>query len=108
MKIQAPIRESIAILKQFGSAAENSAAQSAASSFDYEFRTTVVREFHEEKDFYEIGKMISGARHYFLQSFTDRDSVPFEGLHAPFPENLGKYAEIVRPFVPDTQLRGID
>ena len=94
-----PVRESIALLKQAG--AEKTA-------FDYEFRTTVVREFHEEKDFSEIGEMIAGARHYYLQSFTDRDSVPFEGLHAPSPGELGKYADIVRSYVADTQIRGID
>ena len=50
---------------------------------DYEFRTTVIRQFHEEQDFAEIGEMIRGARRYFLQSFTDRDTVPYGGLSAP-------------------------
>ena len=75
---------------------------------DYEFRTTVVREFHEDADFPLIGEMIAGARRYFLQCFTDRDSVPFGDLHAPFAEDLARYAALVRPFVPDTQIRGVD
>ena len=75
---------------------------------DYEFRTTVVSEFHEDEDFEEIGRMIRGARRYFLQRFTDRDSVPFGDLHAPAPEDLRRYADIVRPYVPDTSLRGVD
>ena len=75
---------------------------------DYEFRTTVVSEFHEAADFEEIGKMIRGARRYFLQCFTDRHSVPFGGLHAPTAEDLTRYADIVRPYVPDTSLRGVD
>jgi pyruvate formate lyase activating enzyme len=75
---------------------------------DYEFRTTVVKEFHEASDFEEIGKLILGAKRYFLQCFTDRDSVPFEGLHAPSREELQSYAEIARRYVPDTFIRGID
>ena len=75
---------------------------------DYEFRTTVISQFHEEKDLAEIGEMIRGARRYFLQSFTDRDTVPYGGLSAPGKEELKRYAEQVRRFVPDVQTRGTD
>ena len=75
---------------------------------DYEFRTTVIRQFHEEKDFAEIGEMIRGAKRYFLQSFTDRDTVPYGGLGAPGADELQRYAEQVRRFVPDVQTRGTD
>ena len=75
---------------------------------DYEFRTTVISQFHEEQDFAEIGEMIRGARRYFLQSFTDRDTVPYGGLSAPGKEELMRYAEQVRHFVPDVQTRGTD
>ena len=67
-----------------------------------------MKEFHEASDFEEIGKLIMGAKRYFLQCFTDRDSVPFEGLHAPSREDLQGYAEIARRYVPDTFIRGID
>lgn len=90
----AAIRESIALLKD--------------GAPDYEFRTTVVRELHEEADFTEIGRMIEGAKRYFLQCFTDRDSVPFEGLHAPEKADLERFAAIARRFVPNTSLRGVD
>ena len=74
---------------------------------DYEFRTTVVGELHEEKDFEAIGRWIKGAKRYFLQAFTDRDTVPFEGLHAPEKEALERYAAIVRPHVPQVEVRGV-
>lgn len=89
-----PVRESVNMLMESGA--------------DYEFRTTVVEEFHSAADFEAIGPWIAGAKRYFLQRFTDRDSVPFAGLHAPSPEQLLRYAEIVRPYVPDTRLRGVD
>ena len=75
---------------------------------DYEFRTTVVNELHEAADFEAIGQMIRGAKRYFLQCFTDRDTVPERTLHAPSADDLRRFADIVRPFVPDVELRGVD
>lgn len=37
----------------------------------YEFRTTVVKEFHTKEDFISIGQWLAGAKLYFLQSFVD-------------------------------------
>ena len=74
---------------------------------EYEFRTTVVAELHDQADFPEMGKLISGAKRYFLQAFTDRDTVPFEGFHAPSPEKLAEYAEKARPFVDSVSVRGV-
>ena len=89
----APIRRSVRLLMDSGIA--------------YEFRTTVVDELHEASDFEAIGQWIAGAKAYFLQAFTDRDSVPFEGFHAPTKENLEKYASIARLYVPYTAIRGV-
>ena len=89
-----PIRESIELLKNAG--------------IEYEFRTTVVDELHEAGDFEEIGRWIEGARHYFLQCFTDRDTVPFEGLSAPSKEKLEACAAVVSKYVKDVQIRGVD
>ena len=75
---------------------------------DYEFRTTVVREFHEAEDFDGIGRMIRGARAYYLQCFTDRDTVPFGGLHAPSRQEMESYAGIVSKYVEKVSIRGMD
>ena len=75
---------------------------------EYEFRTTVIGEFHEDADFDKMGEMIRGARRYFLQRFTDRDSVPYGNLTAPSFDDMKKYAEIAKKYVPDTQLRGVE
>ena len=76
-------------------------------SCEYEFRTTVVSEFHEEQDFHEIGEMIRGAEKYFLQQFTDRDTVPYEGLHSPSAQQLQRFADIALRYVKDVRLRGV-
>lgn len=78
------------------------------SKIDYEFRTTVVAQLHDEDSFRGIGPMIEGAKHYYLQKFTDRDTVPFEGLCAPEDDEMRKYADIIRPYVPSVELRGVD
>ena len=57
---------------------------------DYEFRTTVVSELHENSDFEKIGEMIKGAKRYFLQRFTDRETVPFGNLSAPSFDEMKK------------------
>ena len=75
---------------------------------EYEFRTTVVNELHEEADFVKIGEMIKGAKRYFLQRFTDRDSVPYGNLTPPSFDKMHKFAKISREFVPKTELRGVE
>ena len=75
---------------------------------DYEFRTTVVDEFHEDADFHEIGRLIRGAKRYFLQCFTDRDTVPFGNLHAPSADALIRYRGIMLDYVPGAELRGVN
>ena len=79
-----------------------------SSDIDYEFRTTVVKEFHERDDFVKIGIMIEGAKRYYLQCFTDRETVPFGNLHAPSPDEMREYADVIKPYVPCVDLRGID
>lgn len=87
------IKESVKLLK--------------SSSIDYEFRTTVVKELHDECDIEEIGKWISGAQRYFLQSFVDSGNLISEGLHAHNEAKMQVFLEIAKKYVPATQLRGI-
>ena len=88
-----PIRESVQLLME--------------GTADYEFRTTVVNELHDEDDFRAIAQWLRGARRCFLQPFADRDTVPMAGLSAPAPEALSRYADILREAIPDTTIRGI-
>ena len=74
----------------------------------YEFRTTVIREFHEARDFEEIGAWIEGAEQYFLQPFADRDTVPNRYLSAPDPDSLREFRDVAARFVKFADIRGID
>ena len=78
-----------------------------SGTVDYEFRTTAVAEFHNDASFRGIAQWIAGARRYYIQCFTDRDSVLQAGLHAPEKAQLEHWADIVRPLVPDVELRGV-
>ena len=75
---------------------------------DYEFRTTVVRQFHNSEDFLAMAEWIAGAERYFLQSFVGRETVLQPGLTAWGREALDHFAALVRPRVPSVQLRGVD
>ncbi len=88
-----PVRESVSLLME--------------GKTDYEFRTTTVAELHDEESFRKIGEWIRGAKRYYLQKFTDRDTVPFEGFHAPADSEMERYLEIMKAFVPAAELRGI-
>lgn len=74
---------------------------------DYEFRTTVMKEFHDAICFSRIGEWIKGAKRYFIQSFTDSGDI-LCGTFTPYsPEELAHFASIVEPFVLQVQLRGV-
>ncbi len=74
---------------------------------DYEFRTTVVSQFHEAEDFREIGEWIQGAKIYFLQKFEDSGEIIESGLSAVTKEDMELFAETVRPYVSEVSLRGV-
>lgn len=88
----APIEESINILKNSG--------------VDYEFRTTVVKELHTPQDIVAIGKWISGAKKYFLQSFVDSGDLIKDGLHGYDKKEMEKLVKLLEKDVPTAALRG--
>lgn len=90
----APIRESAALLME--------------GRVDYEFRTTVCRELHDDDAIRGVGEFLAGARRLYLQPFADRDTVAFAGFSAPDMPTLERWAEILRGFVGEVSIRGAD
>lgn len=78
------------------------------SSIDYEFRTTVVKEFHNVEDFKLIGNQIKGAKNYYLQSYQEKDSVISKNLHPLSKDELQACLKVVKEFVNNASIRGID
>ncbi|MEA4816342.1 MAG: anaerobic ribonucleoside-triphosphate reductase activating protein [Lachnospiraceae bacterium] len=77
------------------------------SNIDYEFRTTVVKDFHTKEDFIEIGKLIKGAKRYFLQYFVDSGDLIQPGLKSVEKSEMEAFADIVRGYVPEVGIRGV-
>ena len=78
------------------------------SNIDYEFRTTIVKEYHSIDEFTKIGELIKGAKKYFLQCYQYRDSVREKTLNAMTKEELTLCLEKVKPYVVYAALREID
>ncbi|MBR4168955.1 MAG: anaerobic ribonucleoside-triphosphate reductase activating protein [Lachnospiraceae bacterium] len=90
----ASVRESVSIL--------------LTSDVSYEFRTTVVKEYHTEEVMLLIGEWIRGAASYYLQSYKDAEFVPDHTLHPCEKEVLLHYVELLKPYVRSVSLRGVD
>jgi pyruvate formate lyase activating enzyme len=77
---------------------------------DYEFRTTVLADYHTEVRIRTMAESIREARRYVLQPFLPRDDLPGERRRtAPRtpPDLILKLAEIARPFVKAVTVRGV-
>ncbi len=74
----------------------------------YEFRTTVVRELHTIDDMKKIGEWIAGAEKYFLQDYRDSEKIISPGFSSRSKEDLLQMQALLRNYVSDTQLRGVD
>lgn len=77
-------------------------------SVEYEFRTTMIASFHNRKVMEDIGIMLKGAKNYYLQSFIDSEFVPDHSLLAPSKEELISMCEMLKEYITNVSLRGID
>ena len=74
----------------------------------YEFRTTVVNGIHTDDDFKDIAMWISGANKYFLQSYTEKETVIDKSCRSFSDRYLNHFLDIVIGTIPNAELRGID
>ncbi len=75
---------------------------------DYEFRTTVVKELHTIEDIKNIGKIIKGAKKYFIQQFIDSGDLICGGLSPLDTEVLVQMKQFSESFVEKAEIRGVD
>ena len=93
-----PIEESIAFLMN--------------GDVDYEFRTTVVDELHDEAAIRRMGEWLkrlapdAPSPRLFLQPYADRDSVLVAGLHTPEKAKLAAFSAVLQPFAASVGIRG--
>ena len=77
-----------------------------SSGIDYEFRTTLVDEFHDAQCIREMGETLKGAKRLYLQKFVDRESCIQRGLHQVSKEKAESFVDILKPFIDKVSLRG--
>lgn len=74
--------------------------------FSYEFRTTLVKELHDEADLLSICKWIASANAYYLQPYMESPGVLQKGFHSHNAETLSHFERLCQTYIPNTHLRG--
>jgi len=72
----------------------------------YEFRTTLVKEFHEFSDMGEIAGWINNARKYVLQKFTEHETCIKLGFHEIEKDTAQSYRDYLAKYISQVSLRG--
>ncbi len=88
------IKESINILK--------------TSGISYEFRTTLVKEFHDEEKIKEMKEIVKGAKKMYLQHFVSSSYCINPNLHDISLEEAKRFEEILSDSVEFISLRGYE
>ena len=73
---------------------------------DYEFRTTLVKQFHSTNDILSIGNLIKGAKHYYLQGFIDSGDLLGDNLEGFTKEETENLVNLLKPYVDSVEIRG--
>ncbi len=89
------------------SAVEKTVEILAQSNVDYEFRTTVVKQFHTPDNILNIAEWIKGAPRYFLQNFVDSGNLIDETCSGVEKNVMYEMLEKAKIYIPDAQIRGL-
>lgn len=89
----APVRRSIDLLMNSG--------------VEYEFRTTVVSDFHTADDIEALAQWIQGAKRYYLQNFVDSGNLIDGTCTGVSPSTMREMLDRARKFIPGAELRGL-
>lgn len=74
----------------------------------YEFRTTLINEFHKKDNIALIGEWIKGADKYFLQKFKDSQSCIQSHLSPVDNKTVLQFVDILKKNIDCVRLRGYD
>ena len=73
---------------------------------DYEFRTTLVKQFHSTSTITEMANWLDGAKRIFLQHFVDNGTCLQKGLNEVEKQDAEKFLDILKNHVNHVELRG--
>lgn len=77
------------------------------SDVDFEFRTTVTKNFHTMEDIEKIGEWIKGAEKYYLQNFVDSGNLIDSNVEGVSKEEMQLMLERIKKYVPMAEIRGL-
>lgn len=76
------------------------------SGIPYEFRTTVVRELHSDRDMEEIGQWLQGVEAYYIQPYVNSEDVIMPVFSAYSKDKMQAFVRMLKNYIPNTGLRG--
>lgn len=74
----------------------------------YEFRTTLVKEFHTVEDLEKIGMWIKGAENYYLQNYQETENNISCGYHSFGKSELELMKKRLQKYVKLVEIRGVE
>lgn len=77
-----------------------------SSSIGYEFRTTLIREYHDIDDIKAIANLLKGANKYFLQKYKDSDECISHGFSEIDKEEVDIYVDYLNKSIKTVGVRG--
>lgn len=77
------------------------------SSVEHEFRTTTAKELQTSDDFERIGEWLKGEKRYFIQQYRADGELIGEELTPYEKEELLTFADIMRRYVTNVDIRGV-
>ena len=89
------------------SAVEQSVNFLMSGKVPFEFRTTVVKDFHTPQDFEDIANWLGNPPKYFLQQFVNSGDLVQDGLHGYDATEMQQLLSHVQKFMPNAKLRGV-
>ena len=75
---------------------------------DYEFRTTVTGNLHNDQSMEEMGRWLAGAKVVYLQQFVDSGDLIDPTTTGCDVATLKRYQQILQKYVDNVQLRGVE
>ena len=87
---------------------ENLVSFLLTNNYDYEFRTTIMDNYHTAESIKEMGEWIKGCKRLFLQKFEDSEYVPDKTLKPIEKKNALILKHILESYVDQVSLRGYD
>ena len=83
-----------------------------SGTVDYEFRTTVTAQHHDEEAVLQMGRWAASLagnkkiKRWYVQPFVDRDTVAYAGLRKPDDVQLAEFVVLLSRFSAQSDIRG--